>query len=101
MYFGKVIGTVWATQKHSALVGEKLQLVQPIDATGAPVGKPLVAVDAIGAGVGETIMYVTSSEATVPIKVRKKLKLVPTDATLVGIVDSISVQTSSETSGRI
>ncbi len=96
MYFGKVIGTVWATQKHPALVGEKLQLVQPLDATGAATGKPLVAVDAIGAGVGETVLYVTSSEAAIPIKVRKQLKLVPTDATLVGIVDSISVQTPNE-----
>ncbi len=96
MYFGKVIGTVWATQKHPALVGEKLQLLQPIDATGVCIGKPLVAVDAIGAGVGETVIYVTSSEAAIPIKVRKKLRLVPTDATLVGIVERIDVQTRSE-----
>jgi ethanolamine utilization protein EutN len=97
MYLGKVIGTVWATQKHHALVGEKLQLVQPLDATGTSVGKPLVAIDAIGAGAGETVMYVTSSEACVPIKTRKKLKLVPTDATIVGIVDSISIKTQFET----
>ncbi len=96
MYLGKVIGTVWATQKHHALVGEKLQLVQPIDAHGASVGKPLVAIDAIGAGAGETVMYVTSSEAAVPIKVRKNLKLVPTDATIVGIVESISINAGSE-----
>lgn len=96
MYLGKVIGTVWATQKHPALSGEKLHLVQPLDATGASVGKPIVAIDAIGAGAGETVMYVTSSEAAVPIKARKKLKLVPTDATVVGIVDSISVTIGSE-----
>jgi len=92
MYFGKVIGTVWATQKHHTLVGEKLQLVQPIDTIGASVGKPFVAVDSVGAGAGETVMYVTSSEAAVPIKVRKNLKLVPIDATIVGIIDGISVQ---------
>lgn len=97
MYFGKVIGAVWATQKHPALVGEKLQVIQPLDAAGVSVGKPLVAVDAIGAGTGEIVMYVTSSEAAVPIKSRKKIKFIPTDATLVGIVDSISVQTHSET----
>ncbi|MFN3344997.1 MAG: EutN/CcmL family microcompartment protein [Chloroherpetonaceae bacterium] len=94
MYLGKVIGTVWATQKHQSLIGEKLQLVQPIDAGHASVGKVLVAIDAIGAGVGETVMYVTSSEAAIPIKLRKHLKLIPTDATIVGIVDSISVQTA-------
>ncbi len=96
MYFGKVIGTVWATQKHQALVGEKLQLVQPLNAEGASVGRPLVAIDAIGAGAGETVIYVTSSEAAIPIKARKHLKLVPTDATIVGIVDSITLSTSSK-----
>ena len=99
MYLGKVIGTVWATQKHHALVGEKLQLVQPIDTAGDSVGKPIVAVDAVGAGAGETVMYVTSSEAAVPIKVRKKLKLVPIDATLVGIVESMSVYARPKTAG--
>jgi ethanolamine utilization protein EutN len=97
VYIGKVIGTVWATQKHHALVGEKLQLVQPLNAHGTSVGKPLVAIDAIGAGVGETVMYVTSSEAAIPIKIRKNLKLVPTDATIVGIIDSISINAGSET----
>ncbi|MCS6988683.1 MAG: EutN/CcmL family microcompartment protein [Chloroherpetonaceae bacterium] len=92
MHFGKVIGTVWATQKHHSLVGEKMQLVQPLNAKREPVGKPIVALDSVGAGAGETVLYVTSSEAATPIKVRKKINLVPTDATIVGIVDSVSVK---------
>ncbi len=95
MYIGKVIGTVWATQKHQALVGEKLQLLQPLGADGSAIGRPLIAIDTIGAGIGETVMYVTSSEAAIPIKVRKNLTLVPTDATIVGIIDSINIQAKS------
>ncbi len=95
MYIGKVIGTVWATQKHQALVGEKLQLLQPLGADGSAIGRPLIAIDTIGAGIGETVMYVTSSEAAIPIKVRKNLTLVPTDATIVGIIDSINIQAES------
>jgi len=95
VYIGKVIGTVWATQKHQALVGEKLQLLQPLGADGSAIGRPLIAIDTIGAGIGETVMYVTSSEAAIPIKVRKNLTLVPTDATIVGIIDSINIQAES------
>jgi ethanolamine utilization protein EutN len=91
MYFGKVIGTLWATRKDASLVGEKLQLVQPIDYERKPVGRAIVAVDAIGAGAGETVIYVTSSEAAVPIKVRKQIKTAASDATIVGIVDRIDV----------
>ncbi|NTW49740.1 MAG: EutN/CcmL family microcompartment protein [Chlorobiales bacterium] len=91
MYLGKVIGTVWATQKDHALIGEKIQIVQPLDTNRKPVSQPLIALDSIGAGVGETIFYVTSSEAIIPIKEKKKVKAVPTDATIVGIVDRIDV----------
>lgn len=91
MYLGKVIGTVWATQKDQALVGEKIQIVQPLDTNRKPVSQPIVALDSIGAGTGEIIFFVTSSEATIPIKEKKKVKAVPTDATIVGIVDRVDV----------
>lgn len=91
MYLGKVIGTVWATQKDQSLVGEKIQIVQPLDTNRKPVSQPFIALDSIGAGAGETIFYVTSSEATIPIKEKKKVSVIPTDATIVGIVDRIDV----------
>jgi microcompartment protein CcmK/EutM len=59
MYFGKVIGSVWATQKDKSLLGEKLMLVRPINSERQPVGRVIVVTDAIGAGFGETVMYVT------------------------------------------
>ncbi len=87
MYFGKVIGTVWATRKDESLVGSKMQLVQPINAKREDVGDPIIAVDTIGAGQGETIFYITSREATIPLPV----EMAPVDASIVGIVDRIDL----------
>ncbi|MBI3189176.1 MAG: EutN/CcmL family microcompartment protein [Ignavibacteriales bacterium] len=87
MFFGKVIGTVWATRKDESLVGTKLQLVQPISANRENVGDPIIAVDTIGAGQGETIFYITSREATIPLSV----EMAPVDASIVGIVDRIDL----------
>jgi len=91
MFLGKVIGTVWATQKDPSFVGEKMQLVQPLNVHNKPIGHPLIALDSIGAGTGETVFYVTSSEATIPIKEQKNIKAIPTDATIVGIVDRLDI----------
>lgn len=94
MQLGKVIGTVWATLKDESLAGEKLQLVQPLTFEGRPAGSVIVAVDSAGAGAGETVLYVTSSEAAIPIREKKHLDLVATDATIVGIVDRIDLAAS-------
>ena len=88
MFFGKVIGTVWATRKDENLRSFKLQFVQPLNAHRDPVGDPIVAVDTVGAGVGETIMYITAREATIPLPV----EMAPVDASIVGIVDRIDLQ---------
>ncbi len=87
MFFGKVIGTVWATRKDESLIGTKLQLVQPLTAMRENVGDPIIAVDTIGAGQGETIFFITSREATIPLTV----EMAPVDASIVGIVDRIDV----------
>lgn len=85
MYFAKVIGTVWATRKDENLQNLKLQFIQPIDSSRTPVGDPIVAVDTVGAGPGETVMFITAREATIPLPV----EMAPVDASIVGIVDRI------------
>ena len=88
MLVAKVIGTVVATRKHERLVGSKIQVVQPLDATGeTSQGEPFIAVDAVGAGVGEKVFVVRGSGA------RKALDDMnaPVDATIVGIIDVIDV----------
>lgn len=86
MTLGKVIGTIWATRKYETLSGYKLQFVQPINSIYENIGEPFVAVDTIGAGPGEIILFVTASEAVIPMDV----DMAPVDASIVGIVDSIN-----------
>lgn len=86
MYLGRVIGTIWATKKYEALVGKKLQFVEPLNGKLEVIGDPLVAVDTVGAGPGEIIYYITASEAVIPLDV----DLAPVDASIVGIVDSVN-----------
>ena len=87
MFLAKVIGTVWATRKDEQLQNFKLQFLQPINARREKAGDPIVAVDTVGAGVGETVMYVSAREATIPLPVASA----PVDASIVGIIDRIDV----------
>jgi ethanolamine utilization protein EutN len=82
---GRVIGNVWATQKDPSLVGRRMLLVQPVRADLSDVGRPTAALDTVDAGPGDTVLYVTSSEAAIPF--RPDNALTATDATIVGVVD--------------
>lgn len=86
MFLGEVIGNVWATRKYSALQNFKLMFVQPINSKFEKTGEPIIAVDTVGSGPGETIIYITASEAVIPLPV----DMAPVDASIVGIVDTIN-----------
>ena len=83
MQLARVVGDVVATVKDDNLTGIRLLLLQPIDTTGAPAGRTLVALDSVGAGVGEEVFYVKGREAAFPFYPAEP----PADATVVGIVD--------------
>ncbi|HVG71872.1 MAG TPA: EutN/CcmL family microcompartment protein [Vicinamibacterales bacterium] len=83
MQLATVIGDVVVTRKDDNLHGRTLLILQPIGADGQPVGRTLVAVDAVGAGVGETVFFVRGKEASFPFLPDE----VPADAGVVGIVD--------------
>ncbi len=87
MILAKVVGTVVATRKDERLVGQKLLLVQALDATGKPQGNYLVAVDTVDAGAGETVLIVSGSSA----RLAADLKDSPVDAAIVGIVDAVEI----------
>ena len=87
MQIGRVIGNVVCTVKSTSLIGQKLLLVQPLDRKGRDKGRPLVALDAVGAGAGETIYWCRGREATLPFLPAE----IPTEATIVGIVDSVNL----------
>ncbi len=86
MYLAKVIGTIWATRKYESVTGYKMQFIQPIDSSLKKHGEPIIALDTVGAGPGEIVMYVTASEAVIPLDV----DMAPVDASIVGIIDSIN-----------
>lgn len=96
MNLGKIIGSVWATQKVESLNHKRLLFVQPMAFSGTDVGDPIVALDTVDSGVGDTIIYVSSTEATVPFKPL----LIPTDATIVGVVDRVDHRDGSWIPGR-
>lgn len=93
MNLGKVTGRVWATRKDGSLEGQRMLFVQPQTFSGKPVGGRIVALDTMDAGPGDTVMYVSSTEATVPFKPQPT----PTDATIVGIVDRVDHKTGTWT----
>lgn len=86
MLLGKVIGSVWATRKYESIKGYKILLVQPLNSDNEKLGDPIMALDTVGSGPGETIFYITASEAVIPLDV----DMAPVDASIVGIVDSIN-----------
>jgi ethanolamine utilization protein EutN len=90
MQFGKVIGMVWATVKDPNVQGRKLMFVEPMNFDGDNKKTPLVAVDTVGAGVGEYVIFVTSTEAIIPLK-SETTPMAAVDATIVGIVDSVEI----------
>jgi ethanolamine utilization protein EutN len=85
MFLGKVVGCVWATQKDKALEGQRLLLIQPLNPRLEPIGKRIVCTDASGAGSGEIIYWCRGKESSFPFLPTE----VPTDTTVVGIVDSV------------
>ena len=84
MKLGKVVGKVWATQKDPQLNGIKLYVLQPLDDRLEAMGAPIIAADIIGSGEGEIVFWVSAREATTGLSDRR----IPSDATIVGIVDS-------------
>jgi ethanolamine utilization protein EutN len=88
MYFGRVVGCVWATVKHPGLNGLRMLFVQPLTPELQPTGKRIICTDCTGAGAGELVYWVRGKEATFPFLPAEP----PTDTTIVGIVDEVHVQ---------
>jgi ethanolamine utilization protein EutN len=88
MQIGKIIGRVWATEKNPGLTAQRLLIVQPLTPELNETGKKLICTDATGAGAGELVYWCKGKEASFPFLPTQ----VPTDATVVGIVDKITVQ---------
>ncbi len=88
MQLARVVGEVVSTMKDANFAGIPLLVVQPIDASGAPIGRPLVALDSVGAGVGEHVFFVKGKEASFPFHPAEP----PSDASIIGIVDHWDIE---------
>jgi microcompartment protein CcmK/EutM len=84
MRLARVVGNVVSTVKNAPLHGKKILLLKHLDDRGDEIGRAFVALDSIGAGAGEVVYYVRGKEASFPFLPEE----VPSDATIVGIVDS-------------
>lgn len=88
MQLARVLGTVVATVKCDSLEARKILVIQPLDGRLKESGKPIVAIDSVGAGEGEVVFWCRGREASFPFLPAE----VPTDCTIVGIVDSVSME---------
>ena len=90
MLLARVIGNVVSTIKDPALHARKILVLQPVDRRGNDRGAKLLALDSVGAGVGERVYYCRGREASFPWYPDE----VPTDSTIVGIVDPVKATTN-------
>ncbi len=90
MYLGRVVGRIWSTMKHPGLEGQRLLVVQPLTPEQKNTGRRIICADATGAGAGELVYWCRGRESSFPFLPRE----VPTDNTIVGIVDSLRVRRS-------
>jgi len=95
MFVAKVTGSVVSTQKVDVMVGQKLMVVEPYRLeseareTLSPTGRTFIAVDTIGAGEGDYVLITQGSSARLTEETNK----LPIDAVIVGIVDTVHVDT--------
>jgi ethanolamine utilization protein EutN len=85
MFLGRVLGNVVSTAKDPGLSGQRLLIVQPLRPDLGVTGKQIVMLDAVGAGPGELIYWCRGKEASFPFLPDE----VPSDGTIVGIVDEL------------
>ena len=86
----KVVGQAVSTAKDDSLRGLTLLLVREAGPDGAPKGQPFAATDTVGAGEGELVLVARGSAA----RSTKRTREIPTDAAIVAILDSLSVEGS-------
>ena len=87
MILARVVGSVVATRKDPRLEGMKLLILKPISPRGKDESGYVVAVDTVGAGYRETVIAVAGSSA----RMAEGCKDRPVDTSIIGIVDSLSL----------
>jgi ethanolamine utilization protein EutN len=97
MFLAKVTGSVIATHKVASMIGSKLLTVEPLRVDPANrerligTGRTFVCVDTVGAGQDEMVLIVQGSSARLTPETEK----LPVDATIIGIVDTVNVESKT------
>ena len=89
MILARVVGSVVATRKDPRLEGKTLLILKPISPDGKDEPGYVISVDTVSAGFRETVLAVSGSSA----RMAEGCKDTPVDSTIVGIVDTISMDT--------
>jgi ethanolamine utilization protein EutN len=86
MTLGRVVGTIVATRKDPRLEGQKLLIVRQVSPEGKEESGYVIAIDTVQAGSAELVLLVSGSSARMAEGCKDK----PVDASIVGIVDTVS-----------
>jgi microcompartment protein CcmK/EutM len=92
MLIARVVGTLVSTQKHPALEGSKLLLVQPLTLGHEPQGAPVLAIDRSDAGVGDRVLLALDGKAAMQVLDRG---LSPVDAAVLGVIDAVDIESAT------
>lgn len=92
MLLGKVVGTVWATQKEPRLESLRFLIVQNVDLANKTQDPFVIAVDSVGAGLGETVLVAQGSSARQTTVTKDR----PVDAVIIAIVDRLDAVNEAE-----
>jgi ethanolamine utilization protein EutN len=84
---GRVVGTVVSTINSPIFDDRTLLVCDLVDATGAPSGGYLIAVDTVGAGAGELVLIL--DEGTSARQIVGETGGGPLRTVIVGIVDAV------------
>ncbi len=85
----RVVGSVVASEKHAALLGRKLMIVQPVDERLQLAGKSFIAVDhSCSAGEGDLVLVVAEGSGA-----RQVLQhtTAPIRTVILGVVDDATI----------
>ena len=84
----KITGTLVATQKNEHLKPTKILIAQPIDLSGMPIGRDILAIDSVDAGVGDTVLVIQEGQGAAQVLGNKNI---PVHSVIVAVVDGLEV----------
>jgi microcompartment protein CcmK/EutM len=87
MFIGKVVGSLWATQKTDNTRGVKFLIVQPYNLNKEPNTDTVVVADILGAGEGELVMVAYGRAARVAVG-NEDMSI---EAAVIGIIDEYNI----------